>query len=515
MSRKYFATGVALIIMLFVTSVVGAQGLPDSGWYSSVVIQNVGATAIEANGARIDVYTSSATPSSVTFGLAVGQSRTFIAGSNGQGGNLDVSPPLPSGTSGSAVISAPQPIVAIGSIQNNQIPGISGPGVLGGNANGQFRGASQGSTSIFYPVVKNNYVNRKTVFSIQAVGGDATITASIRSSTGQTYNFGPTTITANRSIILDPSSFSPPMPSTNCGNDTATSPCFGALTVTASSGQIAGTYIEFQVGESPAQIVLAASMLSADEADDQIYCPNIKNEYVNRSTGMSVFNTSTSPVRVDVTYKVIDGPNVGATYTRNDVEIPARSSVVFSRFNAGTLGGMPNGNLASATVKLRGSTDDVLLAVVNEANLLDNQRVRATAYTCFSAKSATAKIAAPIFKRNLAGVTSGLVVQNVSDQAFPLRATFTCGTTTPTTVTINTPAPVAPGASYLFSGFVRDDNRILMQNVPFGQLCSVIVTGGDGSNPNYKIVGIAQETAQFGTAQPNLDNKNYEAFNLP
>lgn len=501
MRRRIGISVLSLLLVFSMVTIVQAQALPGTGWYSTATIQNVGNASANVT---LSVYPQgTASPSTASFSLDSGASKVFVAGGNNASGTIDVSPPLASG-SGSAVISSDQPVVAIGSIQNNALSAFPGLGVTGGNAAEFFRGASQAGTSLFYPVVKNNWLNRTTVFSIQAAGSDANITATIRANNGSTHTRS-LTIPANRSVFLVPNDFSPAMASSGCGSNVNTSPCFGSLSVTATSGTIVGAYIEFVTGQSPAQLVLAASMFANTETDNKIYCPVIKSEFVGRSTGMTIANTSNSPVTVNVTYKVYQGANAGATYTQNNVPIPANGSVVFSRFNAGTMGGMPDGNLAAATVELVGSTNNILVGVVNEANF-SGTPVRATAYTCFGEESATNRIAAPLFKRNVAGVTSALVVQNVGTSAAVMTATFKCGTSTsiPPVVT----PPIDPGNSFNFSGFA---GAPLMSNVPFGQNCAVTVTVPSGG----KIVGIAQETAQFGTVQPNLNTKNYEAFNLP
>jgi hypothetical protein len=499
MRRSLLLCLLSMAIVLSVSSVVHAQALPGTGWYSTATIQNVGSATANVNLAVYPQGTGSA--STASFTLDVGASKVFVAGGNNASGTVDVSPPLASG-SGSAVISSDQPVVAIGSIQNNQLGVFPGLGVSGGNAAEFFRGASQAGTSLSYPVVKNNFFGRTTVFSIQAAGSDANITATIRANNGSIHT-KTLTIPANRSVFLVPNDFTPPMASGSCGSNVNTSPCFGSLSITSSSGSIVGAYIEFQTAQSPAQLVLAASMFANTEADNKIYCPVIKNEFVGRTTGMTIANTSNANVTVNVTYTVYQGANVGSTYTQNGVTIPANGSVVFSRFNS-NMGGMPDGNLAAAVVELVGSTNSILVGVVNESNF-SGTPVRATAYTCFGEDSATNRLAAPLFKRNVAGVTSALVVQNVGANNVTMTATFKCGTSSPVTVTTGS---IAPGSSFNFSGFA---GAPLMGSVPFGQICAVTVTVPSGG----KIVGIAQETAQFGTVQPNLNTKNYEAFNLP
>lgn len=498
MRRSLLLCLLSMAIVLSVSSVVHAQPLPGTGWYSTATIQNVGSATADVNLAVYPQGTGSA--STARFTLDVGASKVFVAGGDNRHGTVDVSPSLGLGSSGSAVISSSQPVVAIGSIQNNQLSAFPGLGVRGGNAAEFFRGASQAGTSLFYPVVKNNFFGRKTLFFIQAAGSNADITATIRTTRGTTHTRTLPTITANRSVILDPDDFG--MARENCGPNVNDSPCFGSLSITSSSGSIVGAYIEFQTAQSPAQLVLAASMFANTEADNKIYCPVIKNEFVGRTTGMTIANTSNADVTVKVTYTVYQGRNVGDIYTQNKV-IPANGSVVFSRFNS-NMGGMPDGNLAAAVVELLGSSNSILVGVVNESNF-SGTPVRATAYTCFGEDSATNRLAAPLFKRDVAGVTSALVVQNVGANNVTMTATFKCGTNPPVTVTTGS---IAPGSSFNFSGF---RGAPLMGSVPFGQNCAVTVTVPSGG----KIVGIAQETAQFGTVQPNLNTKNYEAFNLP
>jgi hypothetical protein len=336
---------------------------------------------------------------------------------------------------------------------------------------------------------------------VQSTGAAVTINATIRSNAGATHTITGRQIGANRAINLLPSDFTPAMPSTNCGNDVNTSPCFGTLSVTSTGGDVVGTYIEYVVGQTPATLVQAASLFGSAEASSTIFCPVVKNTLAGRSTGMTIANTTGNPVTVNVEYSVYQGANVGQTYTQSNVSIPGNGSVVFSIFG-NNLGGMPGNNLASAKVTASG---DVLVGVVNEQNFgaAAGVPVKATTYTCFGEGSATNRLAAPLFKRAVAGVTSALVVQNVSSTAtFAVNATFTCGTSAP--VTVASPS-LAPGKSHNFNGFGGGG----MDPVPTSQNCAVSVTG---TGP---IVAVAQETADFQTVQPRLNTKNYEAFNLP
>ncbi len=496
--RGLFGSIIAAGLLFTMTMSAGAQTLPGSGWYTTTTIQNIGTSQASIN---LEVYPQgSGSPSTASFNLDQNANRVFVPGGNNASGTVDVSPSLGSGFNGSAVVSSNQPIVAIGSIQNNQVSSFPGLGTSGGYANEFFRGASTSATTLIYPAVKNNFAGKTTIFSIQAAGSDVTVNATIRSNSGATHTRSNIAIPANRAINLIPSDFSPAMPSTNCGSDVNTSPCFGSLTVTATGGGIAGTYVEYVVGQSPATLVQSASLFPSTEAASTIYCPAIKNTYTSaqrRSTGMTVANTSNQAVTVNVSFTVSAGANAGQTYNQNGVSIPANGSVVFSVFS-NNLGGMPSNNLASATVTTVDGSNSIV-GVVNEQNFgaPAGTPVKATTYTCFNSTSATTRIAAPLVKKNLAGSTSGPTVQNVSNSTFTVSADYVCNTGN---FTLTSPS-LSPGGSYTFFNPTQ---------LPNNSLCAVTLTG------TGNIVAIVQETSDFAptTTQRLLNTKNYEGFNL-
>jgi len=515
MIKQFFriATALALLlsITLSITAVVSAQSqLPGSGWFTTTTIQNVDTGTATVT---LQVYSGqgqSPQTSSATVSIPSGGNKVFIPGSGQTGSGtqtvFDVSPQLSGPFSGSAVVLADKQVVAIGQLGNNVPQGFPSLGTAGGYANGFYRGALTSAATISYPVVKNNWAGKTTVFAIQAVGGNVNYTATITSNSGATHTKSGT-IDANRSLILGPSDFNPPMPSTNCGTDVNTSPCFGSIEVTATGGTLAGTAIEYRVGQSPAKEVQSAAMFTSNDAAQTLFCPTIKASYTlaqNRTTGMTVANVTSNPVTVNVVFTVSIGPGGAGTQYNSSATIPAKSSVNFSKFD-GNLGGMPDGTLASA--KVTSSAPNSIIAVVNESNPGGNP-IKSTTYTCFSEQSATQKVAAPLVKKNLGGSTSGPTVQNVNTSgSFQVSATYVCSdnqTYTPSTTPSLISPLLSPGQAHTFFN---------PAGIPDGVLCAVTLDAGSGN----KIIAVVQETSDFAGSSPAnlLDTKNYEGFNLP
>lgn len=512
MRRQFFRVITVVVLLLSMTAVVSAQSqLPGGGWFTTTTIQNVDTS--EA-GVTLQVYSGqgqSVQSASATVRIPAGQNKVFIPGSGRSPDEglafFDVSPALTGPFSGSAVVLADRQVVAIGQLGNNIPLGFPNLGVSGGYANAFYRGALTTASTISYPVVKNNWAGKTTLFAIQAVGGNVNYTATITSNSGATHTKSGT-IDENRSLILGPADFTPPMPGTNCGNDVNTSPCFGSIEVTATGGTLAGTAIEYRIGQSPAKEVQSAAMFTTNDAAQTLFCPTIKASYTlqqNRTTGMTVANVTNSPVTVNVVFTVSIGPDGAGTQYTASATIPAKRSVNFSKFD-NNLGRMPDGTLASARVT--SSAPNSIIAVVNESNPGGNP-IKSTTYTCFSEQSATQRVAAPLVKKNLGGSTSGPTVQNVNPAggaSFQVSATYVCGGTTytpSTTPSLRSPT-LAPGQAHTF--FNPD-------GIPDGALCAVTLDAGAGN----KIIAVVQETSDFAGSSPAnlLDTKNYEGFNLP
>ena len=505
MRKQILRATAALGILFGVTSLASAQALPGSGWYSTAVIQNVGSAAATVH---LDVYQQNSTAAPATADIspqiAPGASKVFFPGSGSQFGNVDVSSPLPGNFSGSMVVSSDQPVVAIGQITNFLNTGF-GVGVAGGYASEQYRGSPANSATISYPTVKSSFGGKTTIFTVQAAGADVTATATIVTSDGVSHTKA-LTIAANRSVTFGPNdNFAPAIATTGCGSDPNASPCFGALSVVA-TGNIAGVALEYVDGQSPATRVQAASMFGTEDVGSTILCPTIKNDFAGnrRTTGVTVANTSNASIHVKGDFVVAQGPNAGTKYTQ-ETDIPASKSFVFGAFN-NTVGGLPAGNLASGAFTASASGIVAVTAETNVANQVPGNPVKQTTYTCFNPAIATAKVAAPVVKRDFGNNTTGITVQNANTTgAVTVSASYSC---TNTAGAANTFGPVTstslnPGDGYTF---------FQPAAVSPGNLCAVTLDGG-GAN---KIVAIVNESSDgfAGTPQFNLNTKNYEGFNL-
>jgi hypothetical protein len=499
--KKQLLRGAAALGVLFgVTSLANAQALPGSGWYTTAVIQNIGAGPATVH---LDVYQQGTTAAAVTADIApaipVNSSRVFFPGSGGVGGNVDTSTALPGSFSGSMVVSSNEPVVAIGQITNFQNTAF-GVGVAGGYASEQFRGSPADSATINFPLVKSSFGGKTTNFTVQAAGADVTATATILTSDGVTHT-KPLTIAANRSVTFGPSDgFTPAVLATGCAVggvlDPNTSPCFGSLTVTGNNN-IAGVALEFEDGKSPATAVQAASMFGTSEVGSTVLCPIMKNDFAanHRTTGMSIANTGAAAVNVNAVFTTA----AGQTFTQPQVSIAPGKSFVFSAFQ-NTVGNMPAGTLAAARVTADKPT---IVGVVSERNI-SGAPVKFTTYTCFNPATATAKVAAPVVKSNFGNNTTGIQVQNANDiggASFAVNATYICDAGASTYGPIATKS-LAPGESA---------NYFNPSQVPAGKLCAVTLDAG-GTN---KIVAIMNESSDTfpGTPQALLNTKNYEGFN--
>jgi hypothetical protein len=348
--------------------------------------------------------------------------------------------------------------------------------------------------------VKSSFGGKTTIFTVQAAGADVTATATIVTSDGTAHTKA-LTIAANRSVTFGPNDgFSPAIATTGCGSDPNASPCFGALSV-AGNNNIAGVALEYVDGQSPATRVQAASMFGTEDVGDTVLCPTIKNDFAgnHRTTGVTVANTSGAAVNVTGEFTVAQGTSaVGTKFTQGPVSIPAGKSFVFGALN-NTVGGLPAGNLAAAKFT---SSASGIVAVTAETNI-SGSPVKQTTYTCFNPANSTAKVAAPVVKRDFGNNTTGITVQNANTTgAVTVNATYSCDKGATSYGPIASPS-LNPGESYTY--FQRAE-------VPAGKLCAVTLDAG-GAN---KIAAIINESSDGfpGTPQFLLNTKNYEGFNL-
>lgn len=505
--RKHVLRSALSLIMLFsMVAVASAQGgLPNSGWFTSVTIQNVGAGNANVTLQAFPQGNGAAVSSNPTT-IAKDKSKTFLPGTTG---DAFISMDLPSGFSGSMVASASDNVVAIAQLGNNPVGSL---GTQGGLASSQYRGSSAGDTTISYPQVKNFFGNKLTVFSVQATG-DVQYSAVIKDNAGGTHT-KTGSIAANRSIFLRPDDgFTPAMAKANCGADPNTSPCLGSLTVTVTggSGQLVGAVVETQTDVVPQKVAQATSLFTTADASNTVFCPIVKNGFStaqNRHSGVTVQNVGTTQVtvRLRVQTDASLGANPNQTYTQ-DLVIPAGASRTFLG-TTGTMGGMPANNVGAGTlttINANGSlnANGRIIASVNESNFAGPGALKATTNSCFTAAGATRRVAFPQVKENFSNSSASVTVQNVGTAATTVSLVYACtvpstGAAVPNKTLTSASLPVGKSQVFFLSPDIQD-----------GTLCAVTATAANASD---KIIGLAQETSDY--AGGPLDTKNYEGFNL-
>jgi hypothetical protein len=255
-----------------------------------------------------------------------------------------------------------------------------------------------------------------------------------------------------------------------------------------------GVALETDTSTSPATRVQVASTFAPADASTTLYCPVFKNAFTSvtqRYTGITVQNVSGGSVNIFGTFTASQGGS--GTFKANTTGVVNGGSYTFSA-QASNVGGFPAGAYGSAVITATGN----IIAAVNEANF-NAAPFKATTYTCFSASSATTKIAFPQVKENFGVNTTGVSVQNVGAANTTINATYTCSGVTYTHVGV----PLVKGATYTYFSPSSSAANWSGTKLPNNKLCAVVVTAGQ------PIVGVAQEAATT-----SLDTKNYEGFNL-
>jgi hypothetical protein len=313
----------------------------------------------------------------------------------GQYGNM---PTMDSGYKGSAIVSADQPIVAIGSVANNPIGDI---GVAGGRAAAQYPGISQDavSQSLSFPVVKSDYKGKTTTFFIQTVEpGQVNVTYTMNGG-ANTYTDSKTTTKAGEMLTFTPADATGLV--TGCTDAT----CLGAATFT-SSVDMAGVYVENNTTESPAQILLSTRGFTAGDFSTTVVNPVVKSCWKGRTTGVQIMNVSATASTITVTLaKAAGTAAVPAAFVASDV-LPG-ASVTFFPGNAGTglegpFGGVgcsahPDEFVGAATI----TSDQNMVAIVNENDFAAANVTKQTVFACFPQSAGTDTVLFPLVKEFL------------------------------------------------------------------------------------------------------------------
>lgn len=511
MRRRFVvALFIGLLIVAAITGVVLAQGLgggidlsslPGSGWWVSWQVQNVGTADAQLSVVALWAQgEGDTTEFSKSLTVPAGQSVLFIPGQINPLG-------LPDEFIGSAVLSADQPIVAVGNVANNVL--FNGAlGVEGGKAAAMYQGISgdDADTKISFPVMKNDFLGHTTTYYVQAAGQAAEVTITYKTNDGNTYPDGPYTLQANQMHIFTPSDAGVP---SGCPGPANTATCVGSAIVESSTGPIVGVYTEHETAASPAVWVMSTKGFTPSDADTMVAAPIFKYDFPAsnpRTTGLTVQNAEAdATVTVNVEFRGAKGACADQTYTGTPATLgPGESVIYYPKGAIRNVGDMPANCLASAIITANGGK---VVAVVNEAG-----SNKFTVYGAFPVSRATRKVALPIVKELFPTNdprTTGVVIMNVGDTATNVTATYNVvkkqGGVNPGSVVVG-PFSIPPGGSEVLW-------KISDRSGVWGTAKTELLNTNNGvliESDSENIVVIAQEADLAGT----YDIKNYEGFNL-
>lgn len=451
MKKLTIALVFSLIVVLAIFS-SGLAALPGAGWWSALYIQNIGdegegqitMTAYDMN--------SPAEYNSETFGFDQYKALVYHPGMppNYPDGNIiGFDGGLPSGFEGSVVLESSTETASVAQISNYASGTVGGTG----KASAMYQGinADMLAYTLLAPTIKHNYSRATTTMYIQAAGAGATVTVDYTMADGSIYQ-DQKTISANRAMMFDPAGAG--IPSTNCGFDTNTSPCYGSAIITATA-PVAGVLLEHPHSGSPITFVQAIRLSTPQDESPKIYVPSVKNEFCGSSgcgvAGAAVMNVGTQPANVNITLTVTKlginapgGVSVGDVFT-DSATIPPGENYNFSKWN-NNLGGMPPGTMAAAVIEstngqpLVGSSNDAK----TQPGFPGEAKVK---YSAYPDELATSNAFAPMVKEFFGNFTGGATVQNVGTKAdYIIIEYHQYGTDNVCTLTTKSQIPVGAAA---------------------------------------------------------------------
>lgn len=328
---------------LVVAGTVAAQSLPanlSNGWWSAQTLVNTGtadatvsATAYELSGGS-DGEEDVANLATLLQGQSVTILPEVIAG-NG--------PKVAGISTGSMVISSDQPLVAVVALTNEKTASL---GSDGGRSAGTYEGTGNANTSttLSFPVAKQNYFDRKTVFFVQNAGASAADITATFAFNGTTADVPFTAVGANRSVAIVPPAAMP-------------AGTLGSLTVT-SANPLAGAVLELE-NAAPVSVNHKAgrALTSSDEATT-LLVPSFKKNYGANDTSSAIGVQGAAKLEGNIVYTCSDadagqgGCTPGQQFTV-DFETPGPGAS-YSAWPFATDGHevLPNNSLYSAVVNI-------------------------------------------------------------------------------------------------------------------------------------------------------------------
>jgi len=387
-------TAVTLVVVLIAT-LAPAMASAQFTTVTSFQVQNLSSetanvqlTFYDANGDVVTAATLADTISALSNKLYT------------QGNNTN----LPTGFSGSVVVSSDQPIAAIG-VQDSTSGSMHYQGTYGGFS------SDAASDKFYLPTIMKAFYGYTTQVSVQNAGSsnvDVTVTYSPGSYTdtktglkpGQVHRFD------NTNTASMPTNY------------------IGAATITTSSGgKVVAVVNQINAASYQEQTYEGFSDVNAGSP---LYTPVLMRSFYGFNTSVQVQNVGTASSNVTIFY---------SNGYSNTQTLAGGAGYLFTQGNEANL---PSGWIGSARIT---STASDIVAVVNQQNTTTG---KAASYNAF-ATTATHYVGPNVMKA-FYGFNTSVQVQNVSATATTCTATFSPGGTTQTT-----PSALAQYETYLFT----------------------------------------------------------------
>lgn len=435
MKRLYLLLGIVLLLAMALPAAVSAQG--SITYTSGFQVQNLD-TSNPAS-ITVDFYNQDGT-------VAATVSDTVPAG-----GSVTYFPlnEVSTGFNGSVVISSDRDIRAIANVLGNS-------GAYGAS----YGGFTAGATEVALPLLMKANSGFSTWFNVQNTGSSATDVA-ISYSDGTTAAC--TALQPGASCTLDQA------------NEAHANGWVGSATIT-SDEPVAATVM--QVG--PTTLFAYTGFTSGSQ---NIAMPLINANNAGFITGVQIQNMGSASTSVTVSYT----PSAAGTACSETQSIPANSSRTFAltAFTAG--GSCGSGRFVGSARITANSTDQELVAIVNQLNIGAN---KGAAYEGFDPSSATDSVVMPLIMDRNSNYFTGFSVLNVGTTSATVTCTFDNSTHTESQT-------LAAGAA-----MTPIQNNAISDKYVGSAVCTADASGS--------IVGIVN---QLNTALPGDAFLVYNAFN--
>lgn len=317
---RYIISIAVIVLILTTVGALAQTGVNGSGWWSTITVQNTDGAVADVT-ASMTGYEKHGTAGEYDCG-----SRDLIGFGSGaifyphwdldpNGANCEDDVSFPSSFEGSSILSADGDIRAVSQVSNISDSSISAPGDTPyGRATGAYVGSVAPSTTIFYPIYKNDHSNEMDTFYIQNAGsGPTNITGVFKPCStclgaGNVYSYTVASVSPGKMVVIDASLASGPAGTIPAGDYS-----FGGVTFTSDSQPIAGAVLEHSQDASPAIYVKSTRLFNSSEADTSFFVPAVKYKWPdgnitpgttnnrNKWSGVGIYNADSVQVTAVMT----------------------------------------------------------------------------------------------------------------------------------------------------------------------------------------------------------------------